>query len=59
MTSMRTGRVTEHLGHKNTNYELENYGIKEPAKSTGTSPHPSFTKRLRDATKARSQITEL
>jgi phosphoenolpyruvate carboxykinase (ATP) len=32
MTSMRTGRVTEHQGHKNTNYELENYGIKEASK---------------------------
>ena len=32
MTSMRTGRVTEHLGHKNTNYELDNYGIKEASK---------------------------
>ena len=32
MTSMRTGRVTEHLGHKNTNYELDNYGIKEAGK---------------------------
>jgi phosphoenolpyruvate carboxykinase (ATP) len=29
MTSMRTGRVTEHLGHKNSNYELDNYGIGE------------------------------
>jgi len=32
MTSMRTGRVTEHVGHKNTNYELDNYGIKEASK---------------------------
>jgi len=32
MTSMRTGRVTEHMGHKNTNYELDNYGIKEASK---------------------------
>lgn len=32
MTSMRTGRVTEHLGHKNTNYELDNYGIREAGK---------------------------
>ncbi|MCM3870420.1 MAG: phosphoenolpyruvate carboxykinase [Pyrinomonadaceae bacterium] len=29
---MRTGRVTEHLGHKNTKYELDNYGIKEVSK---------------------------
>ncbi|MBA3569129.1 MAG: phosphoenolpyruvate carboxykinase [Pyrinomonadaceae bacterium] len=29
---MRTGRVTEHVGHKNTNYELDNYGIKEAGK---------------------------
>jgi len=32
MTSMRTGRVTEHLGHKNTNYELDNYGIGEASR---------------------------
>jgi phosphoenolpyruvate carboxykinase (ATP) len=32
MTSMRTGRVTEHVGHKNTNYELDNYGIREAGK---------------------------
>jgi phosphoenolpyruvate carboxykinase (ATP) len=32
MTSMRTGRVTEHLGHKDTNYELDNYGIKEASR---------------------------
>jgi phosphoenolpyruvate carboxykinase (ATP) len=32
MTSMRTGRVTEYLGHKNTDYELDNYGIKEVSK---------------------------
>jgi phosphoenolpyruvate carboxykinase (ATP) len=29
MTSMRTGRVTEHVGRKNSNYELDNYGIGE------------------------------
>ncbi|MBA2524247.1 MAG: phosphoenolpyruvate carboxykinase [Pyrinomonadaceae bacterium] len=29
---MRTGRVTEHVGHKNTNYELDNYGIREASK---------------------------
>ncbi len=32
MTSMRTGRVTEHVGHKNTNYELDDYGIREASK---------------------------
>ena len=32
MTSMRTERVTEHLGHKNTSIELDVYGIKEPAR---------------------------
>ena len=32
MTSMRTGRVTEHVGHKRTNYELDNYGIREAGK---------------------------
>ncbi|MCM3903834.1 MAG: phosphoenolpyruvate carboxykinase [Pyrinomonadaceae bacterium] len=32
MTSMRTGRVTEHVGHKNTSYELDNYGIREASK---------------------------
>ncbi|MFN2511569.1 MAG: phosphoenolpyruvate carboxykinase [Pyrinomonadaceae bacterium] len=29
---MRTGRVTEHVGHKRTNYELDNYGIREAGK---------------------------
>jgi phosphoenolpyruvate carboxykinase (ATP) len=28
MTSLRTERVTDHLGHKNTDYELDNYGIR-------------------------------
>ena len=28
MTSLRTEKVTEHLGHKNTDYELANHGIK-------------------------------
>jgi phosphoenolpyruvate carboxykinase (ATP) len=32
MTSIRTGRVTEHLGRKNTDYEINNYGIKEASK---------------------------
>jgi phosphoenolpyruvate carboxykinase (ATP) len=32
MTSMRTGRVTEQVGHKNTNYELDNYGIRDASK---------------------------
>ncbi len=32
MTSIRTGRVTEHLGRKNTEYELENYGIREASR---------------------------
>src|SRR5262245_25809193 len=32
MTSMRTERVTEHLGHKNTSVDLDVYGIKEPAR---------------------------
>src|SRR5215510_8625069 len=32
MTSMRTERVTEHLGHKNTSVDLDNYGIREPAR---------------------------
>ncbi|CAN5861930.1 phosphoenolpyruvate carboxykinase (ATP) [soil metagenome] len=32
MTSMRTGRVTEHVGNKNTNFELDNYGIRETSK---------------------------
>ncbi|MGH9960114.1 MAG: phosphoenolpyruvate carboxykinase (ATP), partial [Pyrinomonadaceae bacterium] len=33
MTSIRTGRVTEHLGRKNSDYELDNYGIKEASKA--------------------------
>ena len=31
MASTRTEARTDHLGHKNTAYELENYGIKDPA----------------------------
>src|SRR5947209_1172743 len=32
MASLRTERVTEHLGRKRTNYELVNYGIRGAAK---------------------------
>ena len=32
MTSIRRERVTEHLGRKNTNYELDNYGIREASR---------------------------
>ena len=32
MASIRTERATEHLGRKNTSYELDNYGIREPAR---------------------------
>jgi len=32
MASIRTASTTEHLGRKNTSYELDNYGIKEPAR---------------------------
>jgi phosphoenolpyruvate carboxykinase (ATP) len=32
MASIRTASITEHLGRKNTSYELDNYGIKEPAR---------------------------
>jgi phosphoenolpyruvate carboxykinase (ATP) len=32
MASTRTEARTEHLGHKNTAYELDNYGIKDPAR---------------------------
>ncbi len=32
MASIRAERVTEHLGRKNTSYELDNYGIAEPAR---------------------------
>ena len=32
MASIRAERVTEHLGRKNTAYELDNYGIREPAR---------------------------
>jgi phosphoenolpyruvate carboxykinase (ATP) len=32
MASIRTAATTEHLGRKNTSYELDNYGIKEPAR---------------------------
>src|SRR5215468_3741066 len=30
MASIRAERVTEHLGRKNTSYELDNYGLREP-----------------------------
>lgn len=32
MASIRTERVTDHLGRKNTSYELDRYGIREPAR---------------------------
>src|SRR5215213_5721286 len=32
MASIRTERITEHLGHKNTSVELDVYGIKEAAR---------------------------
>jgi hypothetical protein len=32
MASIRAERETEHLGHKNTAFDLESYGIKEPAR---------------------------
>lgn len=32
MTSIRKGRVTEHVGRKNTDYELDNCGIREAGK---------------------------
>ncbi|HEY6802222.1 MAG TPA: phosphoenolpyruvate carboxykinase [Pyrinomonadaceae bacterium] len=32
MASIHAERETEHLGHKNTAYELDNYGIREPAR---------------------------
>jgi phosphoenolpyruvate carboxykinase (ATP) len=32
MASIRTASITENLGRKNTSYELDNYGIKEPAR---------------------------
>src|SRR3990172_10222136 len=32
MTSSRTERVTQHLGRKKTDYELNNYGISDPAR---------------------------
>ena len=32
MASIRTERATEHLGRKNTSNELDNYGIREPAR---------------------------
>src|SRR5689334_14476907 len=32
MASIRTATITENLGRKNTSYELDNYGIKEPAR---------------------------
>ena len=32
MASIASERVTENLGRKNTNYELDNYGIKNPSR---------------------------
>jgi len=32
MASIRTERTTEHLGHKNTSIELDELGIKAPAR---------------------------
>ncbi|MFN2530267.1 MAG: phosphoenolpyruvate carboxykinase [Pyrinomonadaceae bacterium] len=32
MASIRTEKATEHLGRKNTSYELDRYGIREPAR---------------------------
>src|ERR1044071_7840370 len=32
MTSIRRERETQHLGYKNTDYELDNYGIREASK---------------------------
>ena len=32
MASIRTASITEILGRKNTSYELDNYGIKDPAR---------------------------
>jgi len=32
MASTRSASTTEHLGRKNTSYELDNYGIKDPAR---------------------------
>src|ERR1043166_10343349 len=32
MVSIRTASTTEHLGRKNTSYELDNYGIKDVAR---------------------------
>jgi phosphoenolpyruvate carboxykinase (ATP) len=32
MASIHAERETENLGHKNTTYELDNYGIREPAR---------------------------
>src|SRR5512133_3530653 len=32
MASIRTAATTELLGRKNTSYELDNYGIKDPAR---------------------------
>ncbi len=32
MASIRSERETEHLGRKNTSYELDNYGIRVPAR---------------------------
>jgi phosphoenolpyruvate carboxykinase (ATP) len=32
MASIRTASITDHVGRKNTTYELDNYGIKDPAR---------------------------
>ena len=56
MASIRTAATTEHLGRKNTSYELDNYGIKEPARVYWNLNAPNFMKRSRAAKKAFSQI---
>jgi hypothetical protein len=59
MASIRTERETEHLGRKNTTYELDNYGIKVPLACIGTSTRLSSMKRSRVVTKAFCQTMAL
>lgn len=40
MTSIRTGRVTEQVGRKNTDYELDDYG---PSCSLHQGCHPAHS----------------
>jgi hypothetical protein len=59
MASTRTESTTKHLGRKNTAFELDSYGIKEPARVYWNLNTPNSTKRSRAAKKACFRIMAL